>query len=433
MVCEQIASRSMSLMMASAGLVNPLQRHVTAINKPFTSLITGIVASAAPSLRNFSSRIDIDITSRHATAVASSFRRGAVGILNPRRILGSRRIKPSLALAGASVLLTLPTRLNYRSSFSRSKSGTSSLTNLFGHGRRGAALHICNSGPAAGMNSGSGGGGPSREVDTAGKKVLVGIAVTYMALIVVFPFLNVFVEAFKSGPSPFFETLTDPDFLQAVKMTLLLSAVAVPINTVFGICTAILLARNDFSAKPFVISLLDLPFSISPVVTGMMLVLLYGRKGLFAPLIAQYGFPIVFAFPGMALATLFVTMPFVVRELLPILEAMDLAEEEAARSLGASPIQTFWNVTLPNIRWGLLYGIILTNARAMGEFGAVSVISGNIIGQTQTLTLFVESSYKEYNSEAAFAAAVLLSLLALVTLIIKEQVESAAAGEHRSK
>jgi sulfate transport system permease protein len=278
------------------------------------------------------------------------------------------------------------------------------------------------------MNSG-GGGGPSRELDTPGKKILVGIAVTYMALIVVFPFLNVFVEAFKSGPSPFFETLTDPDFLQAVKMTLLLSAVAVPINTVFGICTAILLARNDFPAKPFVISVLDLPFSISPVVTGMMLVLLYGRKGLFAPIIAQYGFPIVFAFPGMALATLFVTMPFVVRELLPILEAMDLAEEEAARSLGASPLQTFWNVTLPNIRWGLLYGIILTNARAMGEFGAVSVISGNIIGQTQTLTLFVESSYKEYNSEAAFAAAVLLSLLALVTLVIKEQVESAAASE----
>ena len=278
------------------------------------------------------------------------------------------------------------------------------------------------------MNTGGGGGG-GKEVDTVGKRIMVGVAVTYIFLIVIFPFANVFIEAFRNGPTPFFETLTDPDFLQAVKMTLLLSAVAVPINTVFGISAALLLARNDFPAKPFVISILDLPFSISPVVTGMMLVLLYGRKGLFAPLIAQYGFPIVFAFPGMALATLFVTMPFVVRELLPILEQMDLAEEEAAVSLGASPLQTFWNVTLPNIRWGILYGVILTNARAMGEFGAVSVISGNIIGQTQTLTLFVESSYKEYNSEAAFAAAVLLSLLALVTLVIKDRLEAAAAQE----
>jgi sulfate transport system permease protein len=281
--------------------------------------------------------------------------------------------------------------------------------------------------------------------------------------------------------------MADPDFLQSVKMTLLLSAVAVPINTVFGVSAALLLARNEFPGKVFAITLLDLPFSISPVVTGMMFILLYGRKGLFAPLIAAHGFPIVFAFPGMALATLFVTMPFVVRELLPILEAMDMAEEEAARSLGASPWQVFWNVTLPNIRWGLLYGVILTNAvssarrrlgggvgsggaeaalraavrvlavgiggrehactcaahpfrpplllllsqRAMGEFGAVSVISGNIIGQTQTLTLFVESSYKEYNSEAAFAAAVLLSALALVTLVIKERVEGAAAQEVR--
>ena len=221
--------------------------------------------------------------------------------------------------------------------------------------------------------------------------------------------------------------MTDPDFLQAVKMTLLLSMVAVPLNTLFGVSAAIFLARNNFPGKIFAISLLDLPFSISPVVTGLMFVLLYGRKGLFAPLIAQSGFSIVFAFPGMALATLFVTMPFVVRELLPILEGMDLAEEEAARSLGATPLEVFWNVTLPNIRWGLLYGMILTNARAMGEFGAVSVISGNIIGQTQTLTLFVESSYKEYNSEAAFAAAVLLSMLALFTLFIKNVVENAAS------
>lgn len=293
---------------------------------------------------------------------------------------------------------------------------------------RPSRLVVVAGGPGGGLNSG-GEGGTGRNVETTGQKALLGVAVAYMLLVVILPFGNIFVQAFINGPGPFFETLVDPDFLQAVKMTLLLAAVAVPINTVFGVSAAIFLARNDFRGKEFLIALLDLPFSISPVVTGMMLILLYGRNGLFAPLIAKFGFSVVFAFPGMALATLFVTMPFVVRELLPILEAMDMAEEEAALSLGANSWQVFWNVTLPNIRWGLLYGIILTNARAMGEFGAVSVISGNIIGQTQTLTLFVESSYKEYNSEAAFAAAVLLSLLALVTLIVKGKLEEAAAKE----
>ncbi|KAL4430652.1 hypothetical protein ABPG75_005908 [Micractinium tetrahymenae] len=286
---------------------------------------------------------------------------------------------------------------------------------------------------AAGGGGGGGlgghGGGPGRPVETLGQKALLGTAVGFMALIVIIPFVNVFVQAFSNGLGPFVETVQEPDFQQAVKMTLLLSLVAVPINTAFGIQAAMYLARNDFWGKTFAISLLDLPFSISPVITGMMFVLLYGRRGLFAPLIAKFGFPIVFAFPGMALATLFVTMPFVVRELLPILEQMDMAEEEAARSLGANDFQVFWNVTLPNIRWGLLYGIILTNARAMGEFGAVSVISGNIIGQTQTLTLFVESAYKEYNTEAAFAAAVLLSFLALFTLVVKDRLEGVASQE----
>lgn len=275
----------------------------------------------------------------------------------------------------------------------------------------------------------SGGGSGGKPVETLGQKALVGVAVGYMLLVVIIPFLNVFVQAFGHGVGPFFETLAEPDFQQAVKMTLLLSAVAVPVNTAFGIQAALFLARNDFRGKTFAISLLDLPFSISPVITGLMFVLLYGRKGLFAPLIAQWGFPIVFAFPGMALAALFVTMPFVVRELLPILEQMDMAEEEAARSMGANDFQVFWNVTLPNIRWGLLYGIILTNARAMGEFGAVSVISGNIIGQTQTLTLYVESAYKEYNTEAAFSAAVLLSFLALFTLVVKDRLEGVASQE----
>lgn len=294
-------------------------------------------------------------------------------------------------------------------------------------GQRGQLQIVAGGG---GGKLGQGGSGSGQPVETLGQRVLVGVAVTYMAMIVIIPFLSVFVEAFRHGLGPFVETLQEPDFQTAVKMTLALTLVATPINALFGIRAALFLARNEFPGKPLAISILDLPFSISPVITGMMFVLLYGRKGLFAPLIASGILPpIVFAFPGMALATLFVTMPFVVRELLPILEQMDLAEEEAARSLGANDFQVFMNVTLPSIRWGLLYGLILTNARAMGEFGAVAVISGNIIGQTQTLTLFVESSYKEYNSEAAFAAAVLLSFLALFTLLVKDRLESQVSQE----
>ncbi|GAB4813199.1 hypothetical protein N2152v2_000245 [Parachlorella kessleri] len=287
---------------------------------------------------------------------------------------------------------------------------------------------------ATSTNTGS--QGAAGLVDTPTKAVLVGVALGYIALVVLIPFVAVFVQAFANGLGPFFEHISEPDFLQAVKMTLLLALVAVPINTAFGTAAAIFLARNDFPGRVVAISILDLPFSISPVVTGMMFVLLYGRKGLFAPLIQQFGFPIIFAFPGMALATMFVTLPFVARELLPILEQMDPAEEEAARSLGANEWEVFWNVTVPNIKWGLLYGVILTNAlrfsrlpqRAMGEFGAVSVISGNIIGQTQTMTLYVESQYKEYNSEAAFSAAVLLSFLALITLVVKDRLEAKSAA-----
>lgn len=265
--------------------------------------------------------------------------------------------------------------------------------------------------------------GASGEVDTWGKMALVGISFGYLGIVLFLPALNVFYQAFRNGVGPFLFHLTDPDFLQAMKMTLLLTAVAVPINTVVGITAAINITRNEFWGKTLLVAMLDLPFSISPVVTGLMLVLLYGREGLFAPILRATGFNIVFAFPGMALATLFVTMPFVVRELIPVLEAMDLAEEEAALTLGATEREVFWNVTLPNIRWGLMYGILLTNARAMGEFGAVSVISGNIIGRTQTLTLFVESAYKEYNTEGAFSAAVLLSMMAIGTIVVKEWLE----------
>ncbi|GLI66057.1 hypothetical protein VaNZ11_009772 [Volvox africanus] len=291
------------------------------------------------------------------------------------------------------------------------------------------ALLISQAGPAGGM--GSHGGALGEPVDNWPKRILVGLAVGYIALVVLVPFFNVFFQAFAKGIIPFLEHCLDPDFLHALKMTLLLALVTVPLNTVFGTVAAINLTRNEFPGKVFLMSLLDLPFSISPVVTGLMLTLLYGRSGWFAALLRETGISVVFAFTGMALATMFVTLPFVVRELIPILENMDLSQEEAARTLGANDWQVFWTVTLPNIRWGLLYGVILCNARAMGEFGAVSVISGNIIGKTQTLTLFVESAYKEYNTEAAFAAAVLLSILALGTLFIKDKVEQAAAAESR--
>eukprot|EP00879_Flechtneria_rotunda_P013266 GHRR01013853.1.p1 GENE.GHRR01013853.1~~GHRR01013853.1.p1 ORF type:complete len:361 (+),score=95.06 GHRR01013853.1:652-1734(+) len=288
-------------------------------------------------------------------------------------------------------------------------------------------LVISASGPAGGL--GGHGGGRGESVDTLPKKILLGIALAYIALMVIIPFINVFIQAFAKGLGPFLEAVVEHDFLHAAKLTLMLAAIAVPLNTLFGTVAAVLITRNEFPGKVLLLSLLDLPFSISPVVTGLMLMLLYGRAGWFAQVLAENSMNIVFAFPGMALATMFVTLPFIVRELIPTLEQMDLAQEEAAKTLGANPLQVFWHVTLPNIRWGLMYGVILTNARAMGEFGAVSVISGNIIGRTQTLTLFVESAYKEYNSEAAFAAAVLLSCLALATLWVKDKVEQAAAAE----
>jgi sulfate transport system permease protein len=222
--------------------------------------------------------------------------------------------------------------------------------------------------------AGSSGSGRS-PLDTWPKRLLTLAACSYVLLFVALPFFNVFLQAFAQGIGPFLSHALDPDFLHAAKMTLLLAAVAVPLNVAFGTVAAVLLTRHDFPGKVLLLALLDLPFSISPVVTGLMLTLLYGRAGWFGSVGGQ---SIVFAFPGMALATVFVTLPFVVREVMPILEAADPAEEEAARSLGAGPLQVFWHVTLPNIRWGLLYGLILTNARAMGEFGAVSVISGEL-------------------------------------------------------
>jgi sulfate/thiosulfate transport system permease protein len=253
--------------------------------------------------------------------------------------------------------------------------------------------------------------------------VLIGVAIGYLGLVLFLPALNVFVQAFHKGIGPFLENLTRPDFQNAVRLTLLLALIAVPLNTVFGLCAAWALARKRFPGRTLLLSILDLPFAISPVVAGLMIVLLYGRNGWFGPWLEANDLKIIFAFPGMVLATAFVSLPFVAREVIPVLEETGPEEEEAAKTLGANDWQIFWRVTLPNIRWGLLYGVILTNARAMGEFGAVSVVSGNIARQTQSLPLFVEESYKQYETEAAYSAAVLLALLAVVTLFLKEILE----------
>ncbi|MEH2280157.1 MAG: sulfate ABC transporter permease subunit CysW [Nostoc sp.] len=253
--------------------------------------------------------------------------------------------------------------------------------------------------------------------------VLIGIAIAYLALVQYIPAINVFVQAFSKGVGPFLSNLTRPAFLHAAWLTLLLALIALPVNTVFGLCAAWAIARHKFPGRAIVLSIIDLPFSISPVVAGLMIVLLYGRNGWFGPWLQAHDIKIIFAFPGMVLATAFVSMPFVAREVIPVLEEFGKDQEEAARTLGAKDWQIFLRVTLPSIRWGLLYGLILTNARAMGEFGAVSVVSGNIADQTQSLPLFVEDAYKQYETEAAFSAAVLLALLAVVTLVLKEILE----------
>ncbi|MBD2186555.1 sulfate ABC transporter permease subunit CysW [Pseudanabaena mucicola] len=252
---------------------------------------------------------------------------------------------------------------------------------------------------------------------------LITISFVYLALVLLIPAINVFYQAFSKGLAPLLNTLTRPDFLNAVKLTVLLAVISLPLNTIFGLSAAWAIARHRFPGRALLLSIIDLPFSISPVVAGLMIVLLYGRIGWFGSWLETNNIKIVFAFPAMLLATIFVSMPFIAREVIPVLEEMGNEQEEAARTLGANDFQIFWHVVIPNIRWGLLYGLVLTNARAMGEFGAVSVVSGNIIAQTQSLPLFVEEAYKQYETEAAYSAAVLLALLAVVTLILKEILE----------
>ena len=255
------------------------------------------------------------------------------------------------------------------------------------------------------------------------KYSLIGLALGFIFLFLVLPLAAVFTEALRKGWSTYWEALREPDAWSAIRLTLITAAVAVPLNLVFGVAAAWAIAKYEFRGKAFLTTLVDLPFSVSPVVAGLIYVLMFGAQGWFGPWLMAHDIKIVFAVPGIVLATVFVTFPFIARELIPLMQAQGNEEEQAAIVLGATGWQTFWYVTLPNIKWGLIYGVILCNARAMGEFGAVSVVSGHIRGQTNTLPLHVEILYNEYQSVAAFAVASLLALLALVTLGIKSVVE----------
>jgi sulfate/thiosulfate transport system permease protein len=253
--------------------------------------------------------------------------------------------------------------------------------------------------------------------------LLIAVAIGFLALFLVLPLFAVFSQALSRGIEAYLTTFADADTQSAIRLTLLVAAIAVPLNLTFGIAAAWAIAKFTFPGKSLLVSLIDLPFSVSPVVSGLIYVLLFGAKGLLGPLMSDWDFKIIFAVPGIVLATIFVTFPFIARELIPLMQEQGTAEEEAALTLGASGFRTFLTVTLPNVRWALLYGVLLCNARAMGEFGAVSVVSGHIRGLTNTMPLHAEILYNEYNFVAAFAVASLLAGLALVTLVGKSLVE----------
>ena len=266
--------------------------------------------------------------------------------------------------------------------------------------------------------------GPSVTTEKpAVRLILIVISMIFLGLFLLLPLAAVFVEAFRAGLGAYFAAVTEPDALSAIKLTLLVAAIAVPANIVFGLAASWAIAKFEFRGKSVLNSLIDLPFSVSPVISGLIYVLLFGAQGYLGPYLKSEGIQIIFALPGIVLATIFVTFPFVARELVPLMQEQGTQDEEAALSLGASGWKTFFKVTLPNIRWALLYGVVLCNARAMGEFGAVSVVSGHIRGKTNTMPLHVEILYNEYNFAAAFAVASLLALLALVTLLIKITLE----------
>jgi sulfate/thiosulfate transport system permease protein len=253
--------------------------------------------------------------------------------------------------------------------------------------------------------------------------VIIAVAVVFLTVFVVLPLTVVFAQALSKGVGAYFSALAEPEARTAIKLTLLVAAISVSLNLVFGLVAAWAIAKFDFSGKTFLISLIDLPFSVSPVISGLVFVLLFGAQGFWGPWLQAHNVHVLFAVPGIVLATIFVTFPFVARALIPLMQEQGTQEEEAAISLGASGLQTFFRVTLPNIKWGVLYGVLLCNARAMGEFGAVSVVSGHIRGETNTMPLLVEILYNEYQFVSSFAVASLLAMLALITLVAKAVLE----------
>ena len=255
------------------------------------------------------------------------------------------------------------------------------------------------------------------------KWLLISLALTFLSLFLFLPLVSVFFEAFKRGWDVYLAAITEPDAVSAIKLTLIAAGISVPLNLVFGVAAAWAIAKFDFRGKSVLLTLIDLPFSVSPVIAGLIYVLVFGLQGWFGAWLIENDMKVIFAVPGIVLATLFITFPFIARELIPLMQAQGQEQEEAAVVLGASGWQTFWKVTLPNVKWALLYGVILCNARAMGEFGAVSVVSGHIRGMTNTMPLHIEILYNEYQFAAAFAVASLLAVLALVTLVLKYIVE----------
>ena len=263
------------------------------------------------------------------------------------------------------------------------------------------------------------------------KWTLITIALGFCFVFLLLPLVNVFAQALAKGWSYYWQSLTQPDSWAAIRLTLIVAAVSVPLNIVFGLAAAWAVAKFNFPGKSMLITLIDLPFSVSPVVAGLMFVVLFGLQGFFGTWLDEHDIKVIFAVPGIVLATVFITFPFVARELIPVMQATGTEQEQAALTLGANGWQTFWHVTLPSVKWGLLYGVILCNARAMGEFGAVSVVSGHITGQTDTMPLRVEKLYNEYNAPAAFAIASLLALLALLTLGVKTLLEMKQARDYQ--
>ncbi len=263
------------------------------------------------------------------------------------------------------------------------------------------------------------------------KWTLIAIAMAFCAVFLLLPLVNVFAQALSKGWAYFVTSISEPDSWAAVRLTVLVAAISVPLNVLFGLAAAWAIAKFDFRGKSILITLIDLPFSVSPVVAGLMFVVLFGLQGFFGTWLDDHNIKVIFAVPGIVLATVFVTFPFVARELIPVMQATGTEQEQAALTLGANGWQTFWHVTLPSVKWGLLYGIILCNARAMGEFGAVSVVSGHITGQTDTMPLRVEKLDNEYNAPAAFAIASLLACLALLTLAVKTYLEWSQAREYQ--